>query len=101
MVCLLMANRPEYMAIWLGITSVGVVVVAAQYESGRSVAGPLHLTPCRRSASSWLRNCVDALTAALPDIDEDRPRVWVHGPEMLAEFRRIDLEVMRYTPASR
>ena len=25
-VCLLMANRPEYMAIWLGITSVGVVV---------------------------------------------------------------------------
>src|ERR1035441_5817164 len=25
-VCLLMTNRPEYMAIWLGITSVGVVV---------------------------------------------------------------------------
>src|SRR5580700_7381947 len=25
-VCLLMPNRPEYIAIWLGITSVGVVV---------------------------------------------------------------------------
>ena len=25
-VCLLMTNRPEYLAIWLGLTSVGVVV---------------------------------------------------------------------------
>ena len=25
-VCLMMGNRPEYMAIWLGITSVGVIV---------------------------------------------------------------------------
>jgi fatty-acyl-CoA synthase len=25
-VCLLMTNRPEYFAVWLGITSVGVVV---------------------------------------------------------------------------
>ena len=25
-VCLMMPNRPEYMAIWLGLTSVGIVV---------------------------------------------------------------------------
>ena len=41
-VCLLMPNRPEYMAIWIGITSVGGVVRADQHQSGRPIAGALH-----------------------------------------------------------
>ena len=41
-VCLLMPNRPEYMAIWLGITRVGGVVGADQHQPGRAVARPLH-----------------------------------------------------------
>ena len=41
-VCLMMPNRPEYFAIWLGITSVGGVVVAAQHAIARAVARPLH-----------------------------------------------------------
>ena len=35
-VCLLMTNRPEYFAIWLGITSVGVVVALLN----TNLAGP-------------------------------------------------------------
>src|SRR5580692_1537944 len=38
-VCLLMTNRPEYLAIWLGITSVGVVVSLLNTNlSGSSLA---------------------------------------------------------------
>src|SRR5271167_3858063 len=35
-VCLLMTNRPEYFAVWLGITSVGVVVALLN----TNLAGP-------------------------------------------------------------
>ena len=41
-VCLLMSNRPEYMAIWLGITSVGVVVSLLNTNLDGSIACPLH-----------------------------------------------------------
>ena len=41
-VCLLMPNRPDYLAIWLGITSVGGVVGADQHQAGRRLAGALH-----------------------------------------------------------
>ena len=41
-VCLLMPNRPEYLAIWLGITGVGRRRRAAQHQSARAFARPLH-----------------------------------------------------------
>ena len=41
-VCLMMPNRPEYLAIWLGLTAVGVVVVADQHQVARRRARPLH-----------------------------------------------------------
>ena len=52
---LIMPNRPEYMAIWLGLTSVGVVVslINRIYSVHRS---PIASTPLRQSASSPLRN---------------------------------------------
>src|SRR5262245_7964463 len=38
-VCLLMANRPEYMAIWLGLTRIGCVVALLNtHLSGPSLA---------------------------------------------------------------
>jgi fatty-acyl-CoA synthase len=76
-VCLLMPNRPEYMAIWLGITRVGgVVALLNTHLAGASLAhcidivAPSHiivahaLTPAFEQARSQLR------TAA---------KVWSHG----------------------
>ena len=41
-VCLLMPNRPEYMAVWLGITRVGGVVALLNTNLGGTLAGALH-----------------------------------------------------------
>ena len=41
-VCLMMPNRPEYLAIWLGLTRVGVVVALDQHQSARCRTRPLH-----------------------------------------------------------
>ena len=40
-VCLMMPNRPEYLAIWLGLTRVGIVVALINTNL-RGVARPLH-----------------------------------------------------------
>ena len=41
-VCLMMSNRPEYMAIWLGLTRVGVVVSLINTNLRGARARPLH-----------------------------------------------------------
>ena len=41
-VCLMMPNRPEYMAIWLGLTSVGVVVSLINTQLRGLALVPLH-----------------------------------------------------------
>ena len=52
-VCLLMPNRPEYLAIWLGLTSAGVVVALINTELRRQSLAlnvmpvRLHLAPCK------------------------------------------------------
>ena len=40
-VCLMMPNRPEYLAIWLGLTSVGVVVALMNTELARRIRSPI------------------------------------------------------------
>jgi len=49
-VCLLMTNRPEYFAIWLGITSVGAIVsllntnlVVLRSHIASDIVSPKHL----------------------------------------------------------
>ncbi len=37
-VCLMMPNRPEYMAIWLGLDAAGAVVALHQHQSHRRLA---------------------------------------------------------------
>ena len=49
-VCLLMPNRPEYMAIWLGDHAVGGVVALLNTNLDRRLARPLHRH--RRSPST-------------------------------------------------
>jgi fatty-acyl-CoA synthase len=91
-VCLLMTNRPEYYAIWLGITSVGGVVsllntnlVGLSLNHCISIVQPKHLIV----ASEF----VDPLMTALPGLTKS-PEIWVYGIDH-AIFRRIDLDVNR------
>jgi len=74
---LLMPNRPEYFAIWLGLSSVGVVVALLNTNlTGASlahcikIAGPRHLIV--------QADLVDSLTTALADLPGSTA-VWVRG----------------------
>jgi len=88
---LMMPNRPEYMAIWLGLCSTGVVVALINTQL--------------RGAS--LTHCIDAavpkhLIVAAGFCDElpaatalsSRPKIWAHGAgENVSDFDRIDSAV--------
>src|SRR5579859_1473318 len=74
---LLMPNRPEYMAIWLGITSVGGVVAllntnlrAAALAHCIDIVGPKHLIVAAE--------LLDAAHSAAERM-ASRPTVWAHG----------------------
>ncbi len=89
-VCLLMTNRPEYIAIWLGITSVGGVVSLLNTNlPGLSLAHCIHLVSPKhlivsKEFSSQIAAALPALVAA--------PRVWIHGNEH-DSYHRIDSEI--------
>jgi fatty-acyl-CoA synthase len=93
-VCLLMTNRPEYMAIWLGITSTGVVVsLLNTHLAGASLAHCIRVvSPSHIIAAA---ECIGTLTAALPHLDSS-PRIWVHGAGD-TEHPRIDLELAHHS----
>jgi fatty-acyl-CoA synthase len=89
-VCLLMTNRPEYFAVWLGITSIGGVVallntnlVGPSLAHGINIVSPKHLIVAGEF--------VDPLTAALPGLAVS-PSIWIHGADH-ASFQRIDLNI--------
>jgi fatty-acyl-CoA synthase len=93
-VCLLMPNRPEYMAIWLGITSIGGVVSLLNTNlSGRSlahcinVAGPKHIIVDAE--------LIGPFTTAVPAVT-GQAKVWVDGGSTRDEFQRIDDEIETY-----
>jgi fatty-acyl-CoA synthase len=92
-VCLLMANRPEYMAIWLGITSVGVVVSLLNTNlSGSSLAHCIDVvTPKHIIVSEELANTVEAV---LPQL-KARAILWVHSGEGSDSAGR-DLEIVQF-----
>jgi fatty-acyl-CoA synthase len=76
-VCILMPNRPEYMAVWLGITRIGDVVALLNTNlTGASlahcvdVAQPKHIIVAHELIEAF-RSAQARVTA--------RPRVWVHG----------------------
>ena len=89
---LLMTNRPEYFAVWLGITSVGGVVallntnlVGPSLSHCINIVSPRHLIV----ASEF----TDLLTTALPGLTV-LPTTWIHGSDDV-RFRRIDPEIQR------
>jgi fatty-acyl-CoA synthase len=93
-VCLLMPNRPEYMAIWLGITRVGGVVALLNTNlSGASLAHcinivePKHIIVAAELGSTFATTRMHLATNAT---------VWSHG-EGAPEFGRIDHELENHS----
>ena len=93
-VCLIMPNRPEYMAIWLGITRVGCVVALLNTNlAGTSLAHCVNIAAPKRIIVAV--EFIDALTAALPDL-AGAAKIWVHGAGR-DEFPRIDRDIQRHS----
>src|SRR5206468_7931526 len=82
--------RPEYMAIWLGITRVGGVVALLNTNlTGVSLAHCVNLvSPKHIIAADEL---VEPLTGARQHL-VGTPTIWVHGAEH-ERFGRIDCEI--------
>jgi len=89
-VSLLMTNRPEYFAIWLGITSVGGVVALLNTNlPGRSLAHCINeVHPTHLIVASEF---VESFASAQPGLTVE-PTIWTHGVDNLA-FSRIDHEI--------
>jgi fatty-acyl-CoA synthase len=104
-VALMMPNRPEYLAIWLGLTSVGVVVAlintqlrATALAHCVSVAAPTHAIVAAELCGEF-----DAAAKHLPK----PPKIWRHGgdtgPDRFESISRVvaQLSGEPLTPAER
>jgi fatty-acyl-CoA synthase len=94
---LLMPNRPEYMAIWLGITAVGGVVALLNTNlRSQALAHCVDIvTPKHLIVAAELFEQYQSAAAHL----STRPKVWVHdGDASNTEFPRIDRDIERYSP---
>jgi len=90
-VSLLMPNRPEYLAIWLGITHIGGVVSLLNTNlTGPSLAHCINIVAPRHVIVA--AELVDALAAALPHLTH-ASTIWCHGA---GNHRRIDREIEEY-----
>src|SRR5881296_2338619 len=92
-VCLFMPNRPEYMAIWLGITRVGGVVSLLNTNlAGPSLAHCINVAAPRHLIVAG--ELIDRLTAVRQDL-AGAPKIWVHGAGD-DHYPRIDYDIERY-----
>src|SRR5271166_1637164 len=84
-VCLFMPNRPEYMAIWLGITKAGgVVALLSTNLTGPSLAHCINVVAPKHVIAAC--ELADRLSTALPKV-ASLPKLWI---------RRVDFDVDRY-----
>lgn len=95
-VALLMANRPEYFALWLGLTSVGCVVALLNTNLvGKSLAHCIGVVKPRHLIAD--AELTDSLDAALGEL-EPGPVLWIHGADD-TRFCRLEPEVLRESGA--
>jgi fatty-acyl-CoA synthase len=87
-VCLYMENCPEYLAIWLGLTRIGVTVALINTNlTGELLAHSINaVSPCAVIASARLAPALVAVRAQLPPAAQ----CWVHGADA-AGLPRADL----------
>jgi fatty-acyl-CoA synthase len=76
-ICLLMKNRPEYMAIWIGIARAGGVTALINTSlTGPSLAHSINVANPKHLIAAL--EFVPVLETARPDLVV-RPRIWTHG----------------------
>jgi fatty-acyl-CoA synthase len=95
-VCLLMPNSAEYVAIWIGISRIGAIVsLLNTHIAGDSLAYAVNVVkPMHVIVGAALFHAYNAMAPKLsPEI-----RTWVHGDND-AGFTRIDREIEAYSPA--
>ncbi|HVV99173.1 MAG TPA: AMP-binding protein, partial [Planctomycetaceae bacterium] len=104
---LLMPNRPEYLAIWLGITRVGGIVALLNTNlTGHSLARSIEAASPKHFIVD--ADLADALDSALPHL-ADPPQVWTHGDrdrleqhlESLVDTPLDDIELREVTVSDR
>lgn len=89
---LLMTSRPEFFALWAGITASGGIVALLNVNlKGSSLAHCINVVrPSRIIVSGEL---IESLNSALPELS-CHPAIWSHGAHH-ASFPRIDLLIDR------
>ena len=95
-ICLIMPNRPEYMACWLGLTRAGGVVALINTNlTGASLAYCINVVQPKHVivASELLDRLASARTELAPGI-----KIWAHG-ETETRLPRIDLELAKIPDA--
>jgi fatty-acyl-CoA synthase len=86
-VCLMMPNRPEFLALWLGVTHVGGVVALLNTNLiGAALAHCINVVQPRHIIVA--AELFEAMQSARPHVAGDA-RIWLHG-EANANFPRID-----------
>jgi len=91
---LLMPNRPEFLAIWLGITQAGGVAALLNTNlTGASLAHCIHLVAPKHLIVD--QELADSLATALPHL-ATRATVWVHGASHEL-FRRMEPEIEQHS----
>jgi fatty-acyl-CoA synthase len=76
-IALMMGNRPEYFAIWLGLTQIGAVVALVNVNlRGQALAHCLKVASARRAivAEEFADDCEMALAGVSPALE-----IWRHG----------------------
>ncbi|MFZ0609863.1 MAG: long-chain-acyl-CoA synthetase [Xanthobacteraceae bacterium] len=92
-VCLMMQNRPDYLAIWLGITTVGGVVSLLNTQlRGPALAHCIDIVAPKHVIVAG--DLVTQFNSAAP---ADRPKLWSHGGAETGGFARIDCDVERFS----
>jgi fatty-acyl-CoA synthase len=97
-ICLLMLNCPEYLAVWLGVTRVGVVVTLINTNlSGPSLAHCVRCTqPKLIVVDAGFR---DALVRAAPEFAAQQ-KIWVAGDELLRRYPGERLALAEQRPVT-
>ena len=89
-VCLLMPNRPEYMAVWLGVTRAGGAVALLNTNLvGPSLAYCVDIVEPKHIIVAT--ELMPALATAEPHL-KSKPPIWVHGDEG-RNFPQINREI--------
>jgi len=92
-VCLMMPNRPDYMAIWLGLSAIGVVVSLINTQlRGPSLAHCIDaVAPAHVIAAADFSDHLQSLAASL----KTSPTIWSHGGG--SAFPRIDHAAAKFS----